>query len=185
MNSQNPPKRRSRSTERPTFRVSSRFQSPFLTNEVDIFAQDLGFIAIASDDGKLEGFNVTVGGGLGMTHNKQETYPRIADVIGFCTTEQVNQVAEQVVKIQRDNGDRSDRRHARLKYTIEDRGIDWFTGELHQRLGWELESARPYEFTTSSDRYGWSQGQDGKWHLGLFIQNGYLKDTLKSPSQRS
>ena len=61
-----------------------------------------------------------------MTHNKQETYPRIADVIGFCTTEQVNQVAEQVVKIQRDNGDRSDRRHARLKYTIEDRGIDWF-----------------------------------------------------------
>ena len=154
------------------------------TNEVDIFAQDLGFIAIASDDGKLEGFNVTVGGGLGMTHNKQETYPRIADVIGFCTTEQVNQVAEQVVKIQRDNGDRSDRRHARLKYTIEDRGIDWFTGELHQRLGWELESARPYEFTTSSDRYGWSQGHDGKWHLGLFIQNGYLKDTPEKPFRK-
>ena len=154
------------------------------TNEVDTFSQDLGYIAIADDEGKLAGFNVTVGGGLGMTHNKMETYPRIADVIGFCTPEQVLQVAEEVVKIQRDNGDRSERRHARLKYTIEDRGIDWFTKELHKRLGWNLQPERPYTFTTSSDRYGWSQGHDGKWHIGLFIQNGRLKDTPEQPFRK-
>ena len=154
------------------------------TNEVDTFSQDLGYIAIADEDGKLAGFNVAVGGGLGMTHNKMETYPRIADVIGFCSTDQVLQVAEEVVKIQRDNGDRAERRHARLKYTIEDRGIDWFTDELHKRLGWELQPERPYTFTTSSDRYGWSQGHDGKWHIGLFIQNGRLKDTPEQPFRK-
>jgi sulfite reductase (NADPH) hemoprotein beta-component len=154
------------------------------TNEVDTFSQDLGYIAIVDEDGKLAGFNVTVGGGLGMTHNKMETYPRIADVIGFCTTDQVLQVAEETVKIQRDNGDRTERRHARLKYTIEDRGIDWFTDELHKRLGWELQPERPYTFTTSSDRYGWSQGHDGKWHFGLFIQNGRLKDTPEQPFRK-
>jgi sulfite reductase (NADPH) hemoprotein beta-component len=154
------------------------------TNEVDTFSQDLGYIAIADEDGKLAGFNVTVGGGLGMTHNKMETYPRIADVIGFCPTEQVLQVAEEVVKIQRDNGDRAERRHARLKYTIQDRGIDWFTDELHKRLGWELQPERPYTFSTSSDRYGWSQGHDGKWHFGLFIQNGRLKDTPEQPFRK-
>ena len=154
------------------------------TNEVDTFSQDLGYIAIVDEDGKLAGFNVTVGGGLGMTHNKMETYPRIADVIGFCTTDQVLQVAEETVKIQRDNGDRTERRHARLKYTIEDRGIDWFTDELHKRLGWTLQPERPYTFTTSSDRYGWSQGHDGKWHFGLFIQNGRLKDTPEQPFRK-
>ena len=154
------------------------------TNEVDTFSQDLGYIAIADEDGKLAGFNVTVGGGLGMTHNKMETYPRLADVIGFCTTDQVLQVAEETVKIQRDNGDRAERRHARLKYTIEDRGIDWFTDELHNRLGWTLQPERPYTFTTSSDRYGWSQGYDGKWHIGLFIQNGRLKDTPEQPFRK-
>jgi sulfite reductase (NADPH) hemoprotein beta-component len=146
------------------------------TNEVDIFAQDLGFIAIADDNGELVGFNVTVGGGLGMTHNKPETFPRIADEIGFCTPQQVNEVAEQVVTIQRDHGDRSDRRHARLKYTIQDRGIDWFKQELNQRLGWPLESARDYRFETMSDRYGWTQGEDGKWHYGMYIQNGRLRE---------
>jgi sulfite reductase (NADPH) hemoprotein beta-component len=113
-----------------------------------------------------------------------ETFPRLADVIGFCTTEQVLQVAEETVKIQRDNGDRAERRHARLKYTIEDRGIDWFTDELHNRLGWTLQPERPYTFTTSSDRYGWSQGYDGKWHIGLFIQNGRLKDTPEQPFRK-
>lgn len=149
------------------------------TNEVDIFAQDLGFIAIADDNGDLVGFNVTVGGGLGMTHNKPETFPRIADVIGFCTPQQVNEVAEQVVKIQRDNGDRSERRHARLKYTIEDRGIEWFKKELNDRLGWHLEAEREYRFETMSDRYGWTQGEDGKWHYGMYIQNGRLREDAR------
>ena len=146
------------------------------TNEVDIFAQCLGFIAIADDNGELAGFNVTVGGGLGMTHNKTETYPRLADVIGFCTPEQVTEVAEYVVKIQRDYGDRSDRRHARLKYTIQDRGIEWFKKELNDRMGWELQEAREYHFETMSDRYGWTQGHDGKWHYGMFVQNGRLRE---------
>jgi sulfite reductase (NADPH) hemoprotein beta-component len=144
------------------------------TNEVDIFAQDLGFIAIAGEDGSLAGFNVTVGGGLGMTHNKTETFPRIADIIGFCEPGQVTEVAEQVVKIQRDFGDRCDRRHARMKYTIEDRGIDWFKKELASRLGRELAPAREFAFETMSDRYGWTQGEDGKWHYGMFVQNGRL-----------
>ena len=143
-------------------------------NEVDIFAQDLGFIAIAGEDGSLEGFNVTVGGGLGMTHNKPETFPRIADLIGFCNPGQVTEVAEQVVRIQRDYGDRSERRHARLKYTIEDRGIEWFKKELNDRLGWELPVAKDYTFESMSDRYGWTQGEDGNWHYGMFIQNGRL-----------
>lgn len=151
------------------------------TNEVDIFGQDLGFIAIVDDSGKLAGFNVTVGGGLGMTHNKKETWPRIADVIGFCSIRQVIQVAEEVVRIQRDHGDRAERRHARLKYTIEDRGIDWFQCELHKRLGWELPAPRPYHFTTNADRYGWTEGTDGKWHHTLFVQNGRLKDTAEQP----
>ena len=146
------------------------------TNEVDIFAQDLGFIAIADDNGELVGFNVTVGGGLGMTHNKPETFPRLADENGFCYPDQVTEVAEQVVKIQRDYGDRSDRRHARLKYTIEDRGIEWFKQELHERLGWPLELSRDYRFETMSDRYGWLQGDDGRWHYGMFIQNGRLRE---------
>ena len=143
-------------------------------NEVDIYAQDLGFIAIEGEDGSLAGFNVTVGGGLGMTHNKPGTFPRIADLIGFCKPGQVTEVAEQVVKIQRDYGDRSDRRHARLKYTIHDRGIDWFKKELDNRLGWGLPAAKDFTFDTMSDRYGWAQGEDGKWHYGMFVQNGRL-----------
>jgi sulfite reductase (NADPH) hemoprotein beta-component len=109
-------------------------------NDVDIYAQDLGFIAIARA-GRLAGFNVSVGGGLGMSHGERATYPRLADVIGFCTPEQVIAVAEQVVMIQRDHGDRSNRKHARLKYTIDDRGIEWFRAELDRRLGFALAPA--------------------------------------------
>src|SRR5688572_11112915 len=105
-------------------------------NDVDVFSQDLGFIAILDGD-KLLGFNLTVGGGLGATHGEPQTYPRLADVIGFLTPEQTLKVAETVVMIQRDYGDRTDRKHARLKYTIADRGVDWFKAELFKRLGFE------------------------------------------------
>jgi sulfite reductase (NADPH) hemoprotein beta-component len=143
-------------------------------NDVDIFANDLGFIAVV-ENGRLAGFNVTVGGGMGMSHNNKATYPRLADVMGFCTPEQVVAVAEKVVLVQRDFGDRSDRKHARLKYTIQDRGLDWFRGEVETRLGYRLQAARPYVFTDNGDRYGWSDGVDGKQHLTLFIEGGRLR----------
>ena len=110
-------------------------------NDVDVFSNCLGFVGIAEGE-NIIGYNVLVGGGLGMTHGKVATFPCLADVIGFCTPDQVVQVAEEVVKIQRDHGDRSDRRHARLKYTIEDRGVEWFKDELNKRLGWSLDPVR-------------------------------------------
>ncbi|MBY0087749.1 MULTISPECIES: assimilatory sulfite reductase (NADPH) hemoprotein subunit [Brevibacillus] len=144
-------------------------------NDVDVFSQDLGFIAI-HEEGRLLGFNVAVGGGMGMTHGDPKTYPQVARVIGFVTPEQVLEVAEKTVMIQRDYGDRAVRKHARFKYTIDDRGIEWFIHELEQRLGWELEQARPYHFEHNGDRYGWVKGSDDNWHFTLFIQNGRVKD---------
>lgn len=146
------------------------------SNDVDLFSQDLSFIAIVEDD-ILVGFNVTVGGGMGMDHNKLETYPRLADVIGFITPDQVIQVAEAVVTTQRDYGDRSNRKHARLKYTIEDRGLEWFISEVESRSGIKLQPERPYEFNTTADRYGWSKGTNGLWNVNLFIENGRVKDS--------
>jgi sulfite reductase (NADPH) hemoprotein beta-component len=150
------------------------------SNDVDVLAHDLGLIAIV-DEGSLTGFNVSVGGGLGMTHSEPATYPRLADVIGFCTPQQVIDVAENVLGIQRDHGDRSERKHARLKYTIEDRGIDWFKRELAARLGLALEPPRPFRFEHNGDRYGWTKGLDDNSHLTLFVQNGRVQDTPEFP----
>ncbi len=149
-------------------------------NDVDVFSQDLGFIAIAEGD-KLAGFNLTVGGGLGATHGEPQTFPRLADVVGFLTPDQMLKVAETVVMIQRDYGDRSDRKHSRFKYTIHDRGIDWFKGELFTRLGFELPPPREFKFTTQGDRFGWLQGHDGRWHLTLRIEAGRIGDTPGKP----
>src|SRR6187551_2468005 len=149
-------------------------------NDVDVFSQDLGFIAIL-DAGKLLGFNLTVGGGLGATHGEPQTYPRLADVIGFLTPDQVLKVAETVVMIQRDFGDRTDRKHARLKYTVADRGVDWFKAELFKRLGFTLEPPRAYTFTTQGDRFGWLRGYDGRWHLTLRIESGRVVDAPGRP----
>ena len=150
------------------------------SNDVDVFAHDLGFIAIIEDD-KIVGYNVTVGGGMGMSHGKETTFPRLADVLGFCTPEQVTDVAEKIVTTQRDYGDRADRRHARLKYTIEDRGLEWFRGEVEKRLGYALGQARPFAFDHNGDRYGWIDDENGNSHLTLFIQNGRVADTDESP----
>ena len=148
------------------------------SNDVDIFAHDLGFIAIADATGKsIAGFNVTVGGGLGMSHNQVETYPRIADILGYCTLGQAVAVAETVMLVQRDFGDRTDRKHARLKYTIEDRGIVWFREEVERRLGYRLGSPRQFAFTHMGDRYGWVDGENGTSHYTLFLMSGRVKDT--------
>lgn len=146
------------------------------SNDVDIYAHCLGFIAIIRE-ATVVGYNVTVGGGLGMTHGNEATHPRLAEVMGFCKPEQAVKVAEAVVKTQRDFGDRTNRAHARLKYTIKDRGMDWFRKEVEARAGFTLEEARSFEFESTGDRYGWVEGADGKWHLTLFIQNGRVKDT--------
>ncbi|MGG4102397.1 assimilatory sulfite reductase (NADPH) hemoprotein subunit [Paenibacillus lautus] len=145
------------------------------SNDVDVYSQDLGLIAII-EEGQLKGFNVSVGGGMGMTHGDPLTYPQVAKVIGFCKPEQIVDLAEKTVMIQRDYGDRAVRKHARFKYTIDDRGIDWFVNELTSRLGWKLEEAKPFHFDHNGDRYGWVKGSNGKWHFTLFIQNGRVKD---------
>src|SRR5690606_3401279 len=131
--------------------------------------------------GKLIGFNVSVGGSLGASHGEPATYPRLASLIGFCPVEQTVQVAEQIVCVQRDFGDRRDRKHARLKYTIDDRGLDWFKGELESRLGFALGPVEPFEFAHNGDRFGWTQDDQGLWHLTLFIPGGRIIDTPERP----
>ncbi|GLX66525.1 assimilatory sulfite reductase (NADPH) hemoprotein subunit [Paenibacillus glycanilyticus] len=147
------------------------------SNDVDVYSQDLGFIAIVGEDGKLAGFNVSVGGGMGMTHGDTATYPQLAKVIGFITPDQVLDVAEKVVMIQRDYGNRSVRKYARFKYTIDRHGMPWFIDELQDRLGWELAPAREFHFENTGDRYGWTKGKDGKWNLTLYVQAGRVVDT--------
>lgn len=145
------------------------------SNDIDVFSQDLGFIAIV-EDGKLAGFNVAIGGGMGMTHGDQATYPQIAKVIGFCTPDKMVEVAEKTITIQRDYGNRSVRKNARFKYTIDRLGLENIKEELEDRLGWKLEDAKPYHFDHNGDRYGWVQGVQGKWHFTLFVQNGRVDD---------
>jgi sulfite reductase (NADPH) hemoprotein beta-component len=145
-------------------------------NDVDIFAQDLGFIAIVGEAGEVVGYNVSVGGGMGMTHGEPETYPRTADVMAFCRPEQAVAVAEAVVTAQRDFGDRANRKHARLKYTIDDRGLSWFRAEVERRLGFALAEPRPFRFDKTGDRYGWTEDHEGLWHYTLFIENGRVRD---------
>ncbi len=150
------------------------------SNDVDVFANDLSFIAIV-ENGELMGYNVAVGGGMGMTHGNEATFPRLAEVIGFCLPEQAVDVAEKVVLVQRDYGDRSDRKHARLKYTIQDRGIQWFADELNKYLGYDLETARPFTFEDNGDRYGWIKDEKGNFHYTLFVQGGRVLDTPDYP----
>ena len=155
-----------------------KFKTAFVVppqNDVDVYAQDLGFIAIV-EAGRLSGFNVTVGGGMGISHGETQTYPRLAEVMGFCTTQQVKEVAEAVVTTQRDFGDRQNRKHARLKYTIDDRGLDWFRNEVERRIGWQLGEPRPFSFVGNGDVYGWQRSSDGLWHYTLFVETGRVQD---------
>jgi len=145
------------------------------SNDVDIFSQDLGFIAIVRED-HLYGYNVTVGGGLGMSHGNPETFPRLADLLGFIPADKVNTIAEAVLLTQRDHGDRTNRKHARLKYTIQDRGIDWFRTEVEKRSGITFKPPQSYEFNSIEDPFGWHECTDGSWFYGLHILSGRIKD---------
>ncbi|HWX68020.1 MAG TPA: assimilatory sulfite reductase (NADPH) hemoprotein subunit [Rhodanobacter sp.] len=144
-------------------------------NDIDVFAQDLGLIAIV-ELGVLRGFNIAIGGGMGASHGDATTYPRLASVIGFVTPEQLFGVAEAVIGVQRDWGNRVERKHARLKYTLDHRGLDAFKAELESRLGYALAPARDYRFEHNGDRYGWVEGHDGHWHLTLHVESGRLAD---------
>lgn len=162
----------------PTY-LPRKFKTAFAlppSNDVDIFSQDLGFIAIVGDDGRLAGYNVTVGGGLGMSHGNEKTFPRLADVLGFIAPEHVNAIGHAVLTTQRDFGDRTDRKHARLKYTIADRGLAWFRAEVERRSGLTLTAPRRFEFTTIEDPHGWHRCADGTWFYGLHILSGRIKD---------
>ena len=149
-------------------------------NDVDVHANDLNFIAIAQD-GKLVGFNVLVGGGLAMTHGDKSTYPRRADDFGFIAIEDTLKIAEAVVTTQRDWGNRSNRKNAKTKYTLDRVGIDVFKEEVEKRAGVTFATSRPYEITARGDRLGWVSGIDGKHHLALFIENGRLLDYPDKP----
>ncbi|HEV3271452.1 MAG TPA: NADPH-dependent assimilatory sulfite reductase hemoprotein subunit [Candidatus Methylacidiphilales bacterium] len=155
-----------------------KFKTGFVvppSNDVDVFSQDLGFIAIA-ENGKLTGYNVTVGGGLGMSHGNEETFPRLADLLGFIPADKVNAIGEAILTTQRDYGDRTNRKHARLKYTIEDRGVAWFKAQVEKRSGVVFQPARPFHFTTIEDPHGWHKAAGERWFYGLHILSGRIRD---------
>ncbi|GGI01599.1 NADPH-dependent assimilatory sulfite reductase hemoprotein subunit [Mammaliicoccus vitulinus] len=145
------------------------------SNDIDVYSQDIGLISII-EDGQLVGFNVTVGGGMGMKHGNTKTYPQVGRMLGYFPKEEAIDVCEKILTIQRDHGNRENRANARFKYTVDRLGVDWIREELNSRLGWEIEEPRPFEFKHNGDRYGWTEGS-GKWHFTLFIQNGRVKDT--------
>jgi sulfite reductase (ferredoxin) len=144
-------------------------------NCCDVHSNDLGFLVVTHGE-RLAGFNVLVGGGMGRTHGKTDTYPRLADTLGFARTGEVREVAEAVVKVQRDHGNRSDRRHARLKYLLDKEGLDWFRDQVERQLGRPLAPAAPVEVSDIEDHLGWHQQGKGRSFLGVFIENGRIRD---------
>ena len=144
------------------------------SNDVDVFAHDIGFIADVDSENQLRGFNVAIGGGLGMTHGDSRTFPRLGSVMGYCAAEKAAEAAFHIAAFQRDYGDRSDRKQARLKYTVERLGLDFAKRDIEARLGWKFEGARPFHFDGRGDALGWREYAEGKWELGLFSENGRI-----------
>ncbi len=145
-------------------------------NDVDVFANDIGLIAVIENN-KLLGFNIAIGGGLSTTHGNKSTYARLATIIGFCDSEEKTlKAVYEIVTIQRDYGNRSDRKLARLKYTLDKWGVDWFKKELEKRTGFVLEDSKPYQFTSRTDYFGWQADDKGLWHYTVFVENGRVTD---------
>lgn len=147
-------------------------------NDVDVFAHDLGLVAIVEDN-ELVGFNVYAGGGMGSTHNNKKTYPRTGSIQGYVPKEKIVDVCEKIVTVQRDYGDRKDRKHARLKYTIDDMGNDVFRSKVEERLGYKFEDARPFHFESNTDQFGWVTDETGLHHFTTFVENGRVEDTAE------
>jgi sulfite reductase (ferredoxin) len=145
-------------------------------NCIDVFTQDIGLIA-RTEQGSLRGFTVIIGGSMGITHGKKETYPRLATPLCDITPDDVLSVVETIVTVQRDYGDRQNRKHARMKYVVEERGTDWFRNEVEQRLGRKLSAASPLDVHNVEDHLGWHRQHDGRWYLGLHVENGRVRDT--------
>ncbi len=152
-------------------------------NDIDVFAQDCGLIAILDEHHKLAGFNLAPGGSMGATAGNPATYPKLGDLIGYVPKEHILDACWHAVAVQRDFGDRSERLHARLKYTIDDRGLQWYRDELQSRLDFPIEPPRDYHFEHNGDRFGWIEGDDGLWHLTLQIPSGRLHDDANNSRQ--
>jgi len=144
-------------------------------NDTDVLSNDLGFIAIV-ENGQLIGYNLAVGGGMAFTFGNNSTYPRVANVVGYLTKDKIVEVAEAVLIFQRDHGNRSERKNARLKYTIDRLGLEFFRTEIDRIKGIRLEPVKPYEFITLGDKFGWSKGDNELWHFGVFVEGGKLAD---------
>ena len=147
------------------------------SNDIDVYSQDLGFIAVASR-GRLEGFNVAIGGGMGRTDGVKGTYPRLANVVGFIPRDRLVATTDAVLSVQRDYGDRLERQRARFKYTIDDKGLDWIASEIERRQGFSFEPAREVLFTSNGDDFGWAEDERGDWRYTLFVENGRISGPL-------
>ncbi len=165
----------------PTY-LPRKFKIAFVippVNDMDIFTNCLGFIAMVENN-QLIGYNVCVGGGMGRSHGNVQTFPRLSDVIGFITPDQLVDVAKAVLTIHRDFGNRTDRKRARLKYVVAERGVKFMQDEVNQRAGITLAPAKPYRFTTTADLLDWHKSIDGKWFLGVFVETGRVKNAQKT-----
>ncbi|KAK4218643.1 hypothetical protein QBC37DRAFT_190438 [Rhypophila decipiens] len=148
-------------------------------NDVDVYAHDIGLVAIKGDDDHLVGFNLLAGGGMGATHNNKKTYPQIGRMLGFVETAQVHIACEKVMLVQRDHGDRKNRKHARLKYTIDDMGVDVFRSKVEDLWGQKFGEPKPYHFDSNIDTFGWTKDETGMNHFTFFIENGRIEDTAE------
>ncbi|KAG8417890.1 Sulfite reductase [NADPH] subunit beta [Metarhizium acridum] len=146
-------------------------------NDTDVYAHDIGLIAIKGADGSLDGFNVLAGGGMGATHNNKKTYPQTGRMMGFCSADEVHIACEKIMLVQRDHGDRKNRKHARLKYTIDDMGVDTFRGKVEDLWGKTFDKERKFEFKSNVDTFGWQKDETGLNHFTFFIENGRIEDT--------
>ena len=144
-------------------------------NDIDVFANDLGLIAIV-EDGELVGFNIAPGGGMGTTHGNPDTYPRLGTVLGYVDKADIEDVVYKIVTVQRDFGNRSDRKLSRLKYTMDRMGVENFKEEIEKRIGFSLKPAKSFHFKDRSDDYGWKQNHKGVWYYTAFIENGRILD---------
>ncbi|KAK4574474.1 Sulfite reductase [NADPH] subunit beta [Recurvomyces mirabilis] len=150
-------------------------------NDTDVYAHDIGLIAIKGEDGHLKGFNLMAGGGMGVTHNMKKTYPQTGRMFGYVDKDAVHIACEKIMLVQRDNGDRTNRKHARLKYTIDDMGLDVFKGQVEELWGEKFEEPKPFHFESNIDTFGWQKDERGLNHFTMFIENGRIEDTAEFP----
>lgn len=150
-------------------------------NDTDVYAHDIGLIAIKNKNERLEGFNVLVGGGMGVTHNNKKTYPRTGSMMGYVAADKIHIACEKIMLVQRDHGDRKNRKHARLKYTVDDMGLNVFKGKVEDLLGFKFEDQHPFHFKSNIDTFGWQKDEFGLNHFTFFIENGRVEDSATYP----